>query len=169
MLNIEIKAKTNNPEKAREFLKSRNARFAGVDFQKDTYFKVSNGRLKLREGNIEHALIYYEREPKAEPKQSNIILHKLRDADTLKDILHKIFTVSVVVEKKREIYFIDNVKFHIDEVFPLGNFIEIEAIDEHETIGTDKLRSQCEEYMHALGIAPDDLLTHSYSDMLKGK
>ena len=125
--------------------------------------------MKLREGNIEHALIYYERQSKAEPKQSNIILHKLQDADTLKDILHKIFPVDVIVEKKREIYFIDNVKFLIDEVPPFGNFIEIDAIDENDTLSVDKLRQQCEEYMLALDIKSEDLLTHSYSDMLKGK
>ena len=35
------------------------------------------------------------------------------------------------MDKKREIYFIHNVKFHIDNVKNLGTFIEIEAIDEY--------------------------------------
>jgi len=63
-LNIEIKAKCNDQEKIRSVLKSRNADFKGTDHQIDTYFKVNNGRLKLREGNIENFLVFYEREDK---------------------------------------------------------------------------------------------------------
>jgi len=49
-VNIEIKAKSNNQDAIREILKAKNADFKGVDHQIDTYFKVHNGRLKLREG-----------------------------------------------------------------------------------------------------------------------
>jgi len=62
ILNIEIKAKSNNQDKIRELLKSKHADFKGVDHQIDTYFKVNFGRLKLREGNIENNLIHYNRE-----------------------------------------------------------------------------------------------------------
>ena len=75
-INIEIKAKSNNQDKIREILKSKNANFKGIDHQIDTYFKVNNGRLKLREGKIENHLIHYQRENKKGPKQSNIILFK---------------------------------------------------------------------------------------------
>ena len=63
-INIEIKAKSNNQDIIREILKSRNADFKGIDHQIDTYFKVNNGRLKLREGKIENHLIHYQRENK---------------------------------------------------------------------------------------------------------
>jgi adenylate cyclase class IV len=39
------------------------------------------------------------------------------------------------VDKKREIYFINNVKFHIDTVDGAGSFIEIEAIDNDGSSG----------------------------------
>lgn len=35
----------------------------------------------------------------------------------------------VVVDKMREIYFIDNVKFYFDKVEGFGIFVEIEVID----------------------------------------
>ena len=60
-LNIEIKAKTNHSEFIRGYLQANKAEFKGTDFQADTYFNVPNGRLKLREGNIENNLIHYER------------------------------------------------------------------------------------------------------------
>ena len=72
-----------------------------------------------------------------------------------------------VVDKKREIYFIDNVKFHIDKVKGLGNFIEIEAIDKTGKIGKKKLLEQCNYYIKLFGIKNTDLLSNSYSDLLK--
>jgi len=41
----------------------------------------------------------------------------------------------VTVEKIREIYFIDTVKFHLDTVSDLGYFVEIEAIDYQGILG----------------------------------
>ena len=43
------------------------------------------------------------------------------------------------MEKRREIYFIDNVKFHLDEVRGHGCFVEIEAVDVDESIGAEQL------------------------------
>ncbi len=58
-LNIEIKARTTRQAEIRSMLKNNNAEFKGTDHQIDTYFHVPNGRLKLREGNIENHLIHY--------------------------------------------------------------------------------------------------------------
>jgi predicted adenylyl cyclase CyaB len=165
-LNVEIKAKCADHSKVREILKSKSADFKGVDHQIDTYFKVNSGRLKLREGNIENYLIYYDRENKEGPKESKVILFKNEPNSTLKDILIRANGILVVVDKKREIYFIENVKFHIDIVKNLGSFIEIEAIDKDGSIGKDKLYTQCQKYMKLLGISDKDLISDSYSDLL---
>ena len=53
-INIEIKAKCFHPQKVEAFLLSAAANFVGLDQQRDTYFQVPNGRLKLRQGNIEN-------------------------------------------------------------------------------------------------------------------
>jgi len=71
-----------------------------------------------------------------------------------------------VVKKRREIYFIGNVKFHIDEVENLGNFAEIEASDLYEDIAKEKLQGQCDFYLNELNIKSEDLVAVSYSDML---
>ncbi len=168
-INIEIKARSNNQDKIREILKSKNADFKGVDHQIDTYFKVNSGRLKLREGKIENHLIYYDRENKKGPKQSNAILFESDSNSSLKQILIKALDVLVVVDKQREIYFIDNVKFHIDIVKDLGTFIEIEAIDKNGTIGKDKLLEQCQFFLDLFKISQEDLIPVSYSDLLLRK
>jgi len=168
-INIEIKAKCNNQGKIRSILNSLNADFKGVDHQIDTYFEVNEGRLKLREGNIENYLIYYKRGNQKGPKQSNVILFEITRNSSLKDILINSLKVLAVVDKKREIYFIENVKFHIDVVKVLGNFIEIEAIDKSGKIGKEKLLKQCKRYLKSFGIPEKDLIEGSYSDLLLKK
>lgn len=165
-LNVEIKAKCVDHNKVRETLKSKSANFKGVDHQIDTYFKVNSGRLKFREGNIENYLIYYDRENKDGPKESKIILFKSDPNSTLKEVLIHANGVLVVVDKKREIFFIENVKFHIDIVKNLGSFVEIEAIDKDGSIDKDKLYAQCQSYMKLLNISNKDLISVSYSDLI---
>ena len=166
-INIEIKAKCFHPEKVEAFLLSNGARFVGLDHQKDTYFHVTSGRLKLRQGNIENSLIFYNRPDQEGPKQSDFLLSKIADGSGTEQVLAKALGVKVVVDKQRKIFFIDNVKFHLDEVPALGSFVEIEAgnlSDPSKTI--DDLKAQCDHYMKAFEVAEADLIHHSYSDML---
>ncbi len=166
IVNIEFKAKANNIERLEEKLLSLNPIFVGEDHQIDTYYNVAKGRLKLREGNIENALIWYERSDFAGAKQSDILLYKHAPDVTLKQILEKLHGKKVVVDKKRKIYFVDNVKFHFDSVEGLGSFVEVEAIDKDGSIGIEKLRTQCDQYAAFFEISKEDFMEFSYSDML---
>jgi predicted adenylyl cyclase CyaB len=165
-LNVEIKAKCLDTSIIRNYLLSKDAVFKGVDEQTDTYFNVPNGRLKLREGNIENNLIYYERTNQAGPKSSHFNLVKIEDTIGLKEVLTKSNGVKAVVKKSREIFYISNVKFHIDEVPGLGSFVEIEAGNRFEDIPHEELQRQCDFYMNAFEIKEEDLIEISYSDML---
>jgi adenylate cyclase class 2 len=164
-LNVEIKAKCKNADSIRSYLLTNNAAFKGVDEQMDTYFNVPNGRLKLREGNIENNLIFYERTNQAGPKNSHFHLVKVEDAKGLREVLTKSMGVKVVVIKKREIYYISNVKFHIDEVPGLGSFVEIEAGNILDDLTQRQLKEQCDFYRKEFGIKQEDLVEISYSDM----
>ena len=168
-LNVEIKAKCGNPYGIRNYLLANNAEFKGVDEQVDTYFNVRNGRLKLREGNIENNLIFYERVNQAGPKNSHFHLVKVKDEKAMKEILTKSIGVKTVVKKKREIYYISNVKFHVDEVPGLGSFIEIEAGNILADLSMEQLKEQCDFYMLEFGIEKEDLVEVSYSDMVLGR
>lgn len=165
-LNVEIKAICTDAAFIRNYLLKAGADFKGVDEQTDTYFNVTNGRLKLREGNIENNLIFYDRPNQAGPKNSHFQLVKIEDAKGLKEALTKSNGIKVVVKKRREIYYIKNVKFHIDEVPGLGSFIEIEAGNRFEEISKEKLQEQCDFYLKEFGIKVEDLIAVSYSDML---
>lgn len=167
-VNFEFKARVKHVDEAEEKLLQLNPTFIGMDLQTDTYFNVNQGRLKLREGNIENSLIYYDRQNLAGAKQSDIILYKHQPAKTLKAILTKVHGVKVIVKKQRKIYFIENVKFHFDKLAALGEFLEVEAIDPDDSIGIDKLKEQCDYYAKFFNIGEEDYLSESYSDMING-
>jgi adenylate cyclase, class 2 len=93
-------------------------------------------------------------------------LYKHQPDTALKNILIKQLGIKVVVDKKRKIYFIDNVKFHFDHVENLGTFIEVEAIDHDGSFSTDQLREQCNFYLQYFNIEEPQLVDNSYSDML---
>ena len=169
ILNIEFKASTNKLAALENLLLQHQPLFIGEDHQVDTYFNVKKGRLKLREGNIENALIYYERENTAGSKVSDVLLYHHQPDCSLKEILIKTSGIKAVVDKRRRIYFIENVKFHFDTVEGLGTFIEVEAIDKDGTIGKEKLQAQCDHYAALFNIAKEDFIAVSYSDMILGK
>jgi adenylate cyclase class 2 len=168
-INFEFKAKAINLDALEKKLLSLHPAYIGEDRQVDTYFNVIRGRLKLREGNIENALIYYERTNTAGAKQSDILLYQHQPDKALKDILIRLHGVKVIVDKKRKIYFIDNVKFHFDRVEGLGTFIEVEAIDKNGDIGVDKIKEQCNFYAAFFDIKAADYIAFSYSDLLLQK
>lgn len=168
-LNVEIKASCNDPGEIREYLLNHNADFKGIDEQTDTYFNSPNGRLKIREGNIENNLIYYERTNQAGPKDSHFQLIRISDPTRIKEVLTKSMGIKVIVKKKREIYYLGNVKIHLDEVPGLGSFVEIEAGNLLANFSKDQLMVQCEFYLREFRIKNVQLVEVSYSDMLIAK
>lgn len=166
--NYEIKARTTiqKQDEIRDFLKKHNAEFRGLDHQIDTYFVVPEGRLKIRKGNIENTLIFYERDDGLDSKKSEVTLIDLNKSESLEKITRKTHNILVEVDKLREIYFIGNVKFHLDNVINLGRFIEIEAISENDSLTQERIKQQCDYYKNLFQIEEKDLISNSYSDML---
>ena len=165
-INFEFKARTKDLHALEKKLLELNPNYIGEDNQTDTYFNVAKGRLKLREGNIENSLIYYERQNIADAKQSDVLLYQHQPDKSLKDILIKLHGIKVVVNKIRKIYFIENVKFHFDTIDELGTFVEVEAIDNTGDIGIEKLKEQCNKYADLFEVKSADYISISYSDMI---
>lgn len=169
-LNIEIKARCSDPAQTIRRLAEMGAELQGTDHQTDVYFLVPEGRLKLRRGTIENYLIHYARADRPGPKDSHVTLYETaQDAGALLEVLTAALPVLVVVHKQRHISWLDNVKFHVDEVEGLGSFVEVEAVDRTGVIGRDVLLSQCQAAVRQLGIAEPDLEPLSYSDLLLGR
>ncbi len=169
IINFEFKARTSRIAELEKHLLKLKPKFTGIDRQTDTYYEVPLGRLKLREGNIENALIFYKRPDTAGAKQSNVLLYKHQPDTALKKILTLAVGIKVVVKKTRKIYFLDNVKIHFDTVQNLGTFVEVEAIDDTGEKGIAELKNQCMYFADYFKIEPEDFISQSYSDLIMEK
>lgn len=166
--NFELKARTSRQSEIRTWLQQQGADFRGTDLQTDTYFQLpaGAGRLKLRQGNIENNLIHYRRSDDPRARESDVALAPVADGEALKNCLARALGVFREVRKRREIYFIGNVKIHLDELESLGQFVEIEAIAPTPDYPIERLQEQCRHLMTVFRIKESDILAGSYSDML---
>ena len=167
LLNFEFKARLNNEPRVRAALKRLNARFIGTDHQTDTYFRVPSGRLKVREGRLENALIFYRRSNVRRARQAAVEMMLLPRRNSLRAILARSLGTLAVVDKRREIYFVKNVKIHLDRVRRLGKFLEVEAISRAGDV--KKIRSQARQFQELFGITAKDIVAESYSDLILAK
>jgi adenylate cyclase class 2 len=163
-VNFEFKARLRNERHIRVTLKQLRARFLGTDHQVDTYFRVPQGRLKVREGRIENALIFYERANSPRPHRAAIEMMLLPRRNSVRAILTNSLGVLTVVEKRREIYFVGNVKVHLDRVRGLGKFVEVEAFTRSGDL--KKIRAQASRFQKLFAIPPSDIVPQSYSDLV---
>lgn len=166
-INLEFKARMRDEKRVRAALESLRPRVAGTDHQIDTYFNTPTGRLKLRQGNIENSLIFYQRENSARVRPSKVLFCKFSDparVPTLRKVLTAALGVAAVVEKVREIYFVDDIKIHLDCVPGLGKFLEVEAYVKKGNLRHG--RKQAEQMKEMFGVLPGDILSHSYSDLI---
>jgi predicted adenylyl cyclase CyaB len=166
MKNVEIKARCTDPKKIEKILLDNGADFKGTDMQTDTYFNVSNGRLKLRQGNIENSLIFYSRVNQKGPKQSSFRLFRTQNLDEILPLLKDSLGILATVKKTRKIFFIDFVKFHIDHLEGFGDFVEIEVGDLEDKCTIAELEKVCDHYIQLFEILENDLVNESYSDMI---
>ena len=167
LVNFEFKAHLRDAAHVRATLKRLRARSLGTDRQVDTYFRVPAGRLKLREGRIENALIFYQRNNSARARRSAVELMLLPRRNSVRDILTQALGKLAVVEKRREIYFVGNIKINLDRVRGLGSYVEVEAMT--RTGDIRKIRAQAERFQKLFAISPKDIVPLSYSDLILSK
>jgi adenylate cyclase, class 2 len=164
---VELKARVNELDELRKKLADFGSKFVGIFHQKDTYFEVPEGRLKLREveGTSDAELIFYERENIAGPKQDDAFLLRVQDANDFKTVLKRILKQSIIIEKKREIYMHQGTQIHLDTVKGLGKFVEFERLTSNEREIVKKDQQVLEELRQQLKISSNSLETLSYSDL----
>lgn len=166
---IELKASVDDHDFLRKKLSALGAKHAGTFQQTDSYFKVPEGRLKLREVKNSNTaeLIYYERENTAGPKSDDAFILRVQEPEELKKILKKILAPLVEVEKVREIYRYKGTQIHLDTVKNLGKFIEFERKTSVDPETTEKDQLILEKLMKKLKIKPNNLESLSYSDLIQ--
>jgi predicted adenylyl cyclase CyaB len=167
MPNIEIKAICHDLGKARSIADHLKTAYLGHLHQVDTYYETKKGRLKLREINNEKAqLIPYYKDYSFGPMKSNYSLLPVEKIKETKEILNEILGTITIVDKKREVFFIDNIRIHLDQVKDLGSFIEFEAVYDEETESKKFQEKKVSQLISKFNIAEKDLLDKSYIDYL---
>lgn len=173
MPNIEIKARCENLVKARAIAEKCKTQYLGNLHQIDTYFHTPQGRLKLREITSDSeppraVLIPYSKTYEKEPAKSDYQVLEAKDPQAVKALFAKLLGTDFVVEKKREVFLIDNVRVHLDDVKNLGTFLEFEAVFETDTEENRQHESRkVEELMRTFEIMASDLVTQGYVDLMK--
>lgn len=156
-LNVEFKARVDDLGPYRTLLRTLHPRELGVDHQRDTYFEVPEGRLKLREGGIEQSLIFYRRSNTATTRESHVVFATLQETSDLRRVLEAALPVLGVVEKDREIYYVGETKIHLDHVAGHGCFLEVEGPTPGETA----------RFFNLFGLTSSQMEGRSYSDFAR--
>jgi homotetrameric cytidine deaminase len=125
--NVELKAVDPDPARTLSLALGLGPSDEGVIVQRDTYFRVAEGRLKLREEEPGEAhLIAYSRPDDADVRLSSYRV--VPAGEGLLAAMTETLGVDVVVEKRRHLLLWETVRIHLDEVSGLGSFVELEAV-----------------------------------------
>jgi adenylate cyclase class IV len=165
--NVEVKARVSNLASVRAKAQALATGAPHVISQRDTFFIVAHGRLKVRafeDGSGE--LIAYERPDQEGPKLSSYSRVACRDARGLSDALSRVLPVRGVVSKHREVFLSGRTRIHLDRVEGLGSFVELEVVlADRESPEAGHLEAL--ELLEQLAIPATDLIPHAYIDLLE--
>lgn len=164
--NVEIKARVDDMEKIRQLAANAADRGPETITQRDTFFEVDVGRLKLRElSDSDAELIYYRRPDSPWPKESQYERTPVSNAPALLDLFTKRLGVLGCVRKKRLVYWVGRTRIHLDEVEGLGNFLELEVVLKEQEPFEAGAR-EAEMLMDRLEIDAATLVSDAYIDLL---
>lgn len=164
MHNIEFKAELRDAIAARRQCSLLGAQQMGTLRQTDTYYKLVDGRLKKREAPGEPTeWVYYHRRDIVRPCMCNYSI--LSDAQAKRRWGTRSLRAWLKVVKTRELWLLNNVRIHLDEVENVGTFIEFEAV-----VSGDCDVQECHKVINRLrevfGPAMGEPVAASYSDLM---
>ncbi|HET7588628.1 MAG TPA: class IV adenylate cyclase [Solirubrobacterales bacterium] len=162
-----MKARDPDPENSVQVCRELGAESKGTLNQRDTYFEVPRGRLKLREepGAVA-CLIAYERAELSGHKESRYRLIEVLEPAEIQDALAAVLGIAIVVSKARRLFLFEGVRIHLDHVEGLGDFIEFEGVAAGS--GDPSKFAEVLDYLRrSFGIRNEDLLHVSYSELLR--
>jgi adenylate cyclase class 2 len=165
--NVELKARDDDLAGSAAICRALGAEDHGEIRQRDTYFNVASGGLKLREESPGHAhLIQFERSNEPQQRESRYRIVVIEDGPSLGAVLDAALGVKVVVAKRRRLHVWRDVRIHLDEVDGLGTFIELEAVARPESDLTHE-HALVRELREAFAITDARLLSRGYADQLE--
>jgi predicted adenylyl cyclase CyaB len=125
--NLELKISVTSHQSLKKNLKQICAENKGILNQKDVYYSVPNGLLKLRIENGSESLIFYNRNENDKNRWSDFEVLKFANSNGEK-FFNNLFNVEVIVKKERELFYYNDTRIHLDTVDYLGKFLELETL-----------------------------------------
>jgi len=163
--NLEIKAKLSSHEEIKSVLKKNKIYIEELLIQKDIYYQVERGILKLRIENDKQTLIFYDRNEKSKKRWSDYHLLEINETDANR-YLKRFLNVLTIVNKKRELYIYKNTRIHLDTVKGLGCFLELET---RVIKGLKDAEKRFAFMMELLKLREKKEIRASYKDLLLAK
>jgi adenylate cyclase class IV len=164
--NVEVKACVDDLAALRVRLATPPA---AVLRQRDTFFVVPRGRLKLRDfGDGTGELIFYERADATRPRLSTYSRTACAEPAMTATLLGQALGVRGVVHKRRELFLHGRARIHLDDVVGLGGFVEIEVVLAPDEAVADGER-EAHGLLDALGIPGEALVASAYIDLLEAR
>ena len=124
---LELKIRVSSHQPLIKILEQIGAENKGMLNQKDVYYSIPNGLLKLRIENRYESLIFYNRNENNKNRWSDFEVLQFANAKGEK-FFNNLFDVEVIVKKKRELFYYDDTRIHLDTVKYLGQFLELETL-----------------------------------------
>jgi predicted adenylyl cyclase CyaB len=165
--NVEVKARVEDPDDLRRRVESVAGGPAGVLEQRDVFFHVPEGRIKLRvfpDGRGE--LIAYRRADRSAPSLSDYRIHRTDNPVGLESFLRDLLGVRGEVCKTRRLYHLGQTRVHLDEVDRLGSFLELEVVLDDDQTEEEGARI-ASRILAELRIPDADRVACAYVDLLE--
>jgi adenylate cyclase class 2 len=144
MIEVEIKAKIQDPKKAFEKIQNIGGNYDHTEIQRDIYFngdnkdfKKSDEALRIREipddDDFINILTYKGPKLDTETKTRKEIEVTIENKEKMTDILINLgYKPSAIVEKTRRIFNYEEYTITVDKLNKLGYYMEIEYVTDNE-------------------------------------
>lgn len=166
MFNLEAKFRLPDHAAAQAAAIAIGYRPEAVLNQRDTFFVVATGKLKLREEDARSYLIGYGRVERDGLQLSDYQLVPVPDPAAMRTLLAGTLGVLAEVRKRRTLLLCRNVRLHLDEVDGLGLLGEIEAVVP-DGGDPEAERAFVDTTLAALGVSREQLIEGSYFEMAR--
>ncbi len=164
--NIELKVQLVDRAAVETALSTLGANCEWTRKQRDTFYDVPTGWLKLREAeDAPPELMSYHRAAETDPRPSDYEVRTLDDANAWHRLLAHVLPVRGVVAKERTLWLWRHTRVHLDQVENLGSHLELETVLD----GIDEKQGFDENahVIEALGIARAPRLSVPYLELLE--
>jgi adenylate cyclase class 2 len=165
MRNLEAKFKLADLTRARACAERAGVLYQETLVQRDTFYRVPHGKLKLREEPAGAALIHYLRDPAGDLEVSDYTIAAVADPLATRAMLERAFGIIAVLDKRRVLLTRENIRLHLDEVQAFGEFGEIEIIIPDGATPA-AYEAEMRELLGVLGVPQGAFIRQSYFELM---